>query len=183
MAREDPRPEVPPALREALSGVEFKGLPQELLKDRRAVARQLKALAEQPHATLDAAEGLVRGRAIVALGMYGGPDALGTLKALAEAEGEPYRRHALVGIGRTRAPEGVSTAAKFLAHDDVLLREAAIDSLAASGLPQALAALERFDASEDEGYIRRKRQAAIAALTARLRRPGADPPGEDREDR
>jgi HEAT repeat protein len=187
MSRDDPRPDVPAALREALSGVEFKGLPPELLKDRNALGLQLQALAEQPHAPLGETDRLVRRRAIIALGRYGGPEAFGPLKKLAEAEDEPCRADALIGIGRSGSPEGVTIVAKYLRHDQVRLREAAIDALAASGLPQALEALERFDAGQDEGYIRRKRQAAIGELTARLRRrgddPGTGPPRKDEEDR
>jgi HEAT repeat protein len=108
---------------------------------------------------------IVKARAIICLGKYGGADAIKTLTTLSKDEQEEFRRYAIVALGRTNTPEGVAVAAKFLKDKDELFREAAIDALAASGRKEALVALQAFDASNDKAFIQRKRRAAIEKLT------------------
>lgn len=169
------QPMVSTELLDALQRGEFKGLPESLLADRGALVRQLEAVIAKPPVESEEVAQFIRGNAIVGLGRYGGPEAVPTLRKLAEDKTEIDRRFAVVWLERTKTKEGVAAAAKFLNDEDELIRKAAIHGLADSDREEALEVLKQFDASKDKPFIQRKRLEAIEKLTAAIRRQSEKP--------
>jgi hypothetical protein len=111
--------------------------------------------------------GLLRLRALEALGALGGPEALRVLEELAGASGDlaSVRRTALTALGQASAPGGVErerAGMAALSDPDPHVRAAAARLLSGTKSPAAVSALERARTRETEPFVREQIESSQA---------------------
>lgn len=144
------------------------GLSDELVAERPQLIACLKSIVAASGTSAAMSSKYLRSRAIGFLGMYGGADAFSVIVKVLESEADPDRRVALRSLGNTGLAEAVPAVSKYLKDPERNMRDDAVGTLQIIGSPDALRALEEWNADGEAKYIKTKRRNAIIAIQKRL---------------